>query len=149
MLMMWARSKTFLVCLYCLRGRLHQVWMVPRFGFQCFLRFAKDGINRQIELGILRSDRMGVKVLSLAALNKNEALNEIGMLFVKKHPDLTVRVVLGNTLTAAVILNQIPNDVTEMLTLSQIRFHSIQEEAPREFQHYLVHVTKYQAAKIC
>lgn len=30
----------------------------------------KKGINRQIELAILRADKMGVKVLSLAALNK-------------------------------------------------------------------------------
>jgi hypothetical protein len=34
------------------------------------LPFARDGINKQIELAILRADKMGVKVLSLAALNK-------------------------------------------------------------------------------
>ena len=37
---------------------------------QYFLPFAKDGINKQIEAAILRADKMGVKVLSLAALNK-------------------------------------------------------------------------------
>ena len=37
---------------------------------QYFLPAAKKGINHQIELAILRADRMGVKVLSLAALNK-------------------------------------------------------------------------------
>jgi len=37
---------------------------------QYFLPAAKKGINKQIELAILRADRMGVKVLSLAALNK-------------------------------------------------------------------------------
>ena len=31
-----------------------------------------------------------------------------------KHPELKVRVVHGNTLTAAVILNKIPKDVTEV-----------------------------------
>lgn len=31
-----------------------------------------------------------------------------------KHPDLKVRVVHGNTLTAAVILNEIPEDVKEV-----------------------------------
>lgn len=36
------------------------------------------------------------------------------MLFVDKHPNLKVRVVHGNTLTAAVILNEIPEDVTEV-----------------------------------
>lgn len=37
---------------------------------QYFLPFAADGINKQIEEAILRADRLGVKVISLAALNK-------------------------------------------------------------------------------
>ncbi len=45
---------------------------------------------------------------------QNEALNGGGTLFVRKHPDLRVRVVHGNTLTAAVILNEIPGDVAEV-----------------------------------
>ncbi|OAY85711.1 Protein ECERIFERUM 3, partial [Ananas comosus] len=160
MLMMWAWSKTFLVSFYTLRGAVHQIWAVPRYGFQ---------------LAILRADKMGVKVLSLAALNKNEALNGGGALFVNKHPNLKVRVVHGNTLTAAVILNEIPKDTKEvfltgatsklgraialylcrkrirvlMLTLSTERFQMIQKEAPQEYQHYLVQVTKYRAAQNC
>ncbi|EES04629.1 hypothetical protein BDA96_04G069200 [Sorghum bicolor] len=175
MLLMWCCSKTFVVSFYCLRGQLHQTWSVPRYGFQYFLPAAKKGINKQIELAILRADRMGVKVLSLAALNKNEALNGGGTLFVNKHPDLRVRVVHGNTLTAAVILNEIPSNVKEvfmtgatsklgraialylcrkkirvlMFTMSSERFVKIQREAPPEFQQYLVQVTKYQAAQNC
>ncbi|MFS8030878.1 putative NAD(P)-binding domain superfamily [Helianthus anomalus] len=175
MLMMWARSKTFLVSFYHLRGRLHQTWAVPRFGFQYFLPFASQGINKHIEDAILRADKLGVKVISLAALNKNEALNGGGTLFVKKHPNLKVRVVHGNTLTAAVILNEIHESVKEvfltgatsklgraialylcrrgvrvlMLTLSTERFQNIKEEAPANCQKNLVQVTKYQAAKNC
>ncbi|XVF47808.1 hypothetical protein PTKIN_Ptkin03bG0140700 [Pterospermum kingtungense] len=175
MLMMWTMSKTFLLTFYNLRGRLHQTWVVPRFGFQYFLPFATAGINKCIEEAILRADRMGVKVISLAALNKNEALNGGGTLFVNKHPELKVRVVHGNTLTAAVILNEIPKDVKEvfltgatsklgraialylcrkrvrvlMLTLSTERFQNIQKEAPADCQSYLVQVTKYQAAQNC
>ncbi|XWS70891.1 hypothetical protein CRYUN_Cryun03dG0088400 [Craigia yunnanensis] len=175
MLLMWAWSKTFLLTFYNLRGRLHQTWVVPRFGFQYFLPFATEGINKHIEEAILRADRMGIKVISLAALNKNEALNGGGTLFVNKHPDLKVRVVHGNTLTAAVILNEIPKDVKEvfltgatsklgraialylcrrrvrvlMLTLSTERFQNIQKEAPADCQNYLVQVTKYQAAQNC
>lgn len=100
LLAMWVWSKTFLVSFYNLRGRLHQTWVVPRCGFQVepyksesctflfppwifiylflcffpllqyFLPFATDGINKQIELAILRADKIGVKVISLAALNK-------------------------------------------------------------------------------
>ncbi|KAK1434765.1 hypothetical protein QVD17_00516 [Tagetes erecta] len=175
MLVMWVTSKTFLVSFYNLRGRLHQTWVVPRFGFQYFLPFASQGINKHIEEAILRADRLGVKVISLAALNKNEALNGGGTLFVKKHPNLKVRVVHGNTLTAAVILNEIHEDVQEvfltgatsklgraialylcrrgvrvlMLTESTERFQNIQEEAPANCRKNLVQVTKYQAAKNC
>ncbi|XP_027367642.1 very-long-chain aldehyde decarbonylase CER3-like isoform X1 [Abrus precatorius] len=175
LLAMWLWSKTFLVSFYYLRCRLHQTWVVPRCGFQYFLPFATDGINKQIEQAILRADKIGVKVISLAALNKNESLNGGGKLFVDKHPNLRVRVVHGNTLTAAVILDEIPKDVEEvfltgatsklgraialylcrkkvkvlMLTLSADRFQRIQKEAPPEYQSYLVQVTKYQAAQNC
>ncbi|CAL5049024.1 unnamed protein product [Urochloa decumbens] len=175
MVLQWFCSKTFTVSFYFLRGRLHQTWSVPRYGFQYFIPSAKKGINRQIELAILRADKMGVKVISLAALNKNEALNGGGTLFVSNHPNLRVRVVHGNTLTAAVILNEIPSNVKEvfltgatsklgraialylcrkkirvlMLTVSTERFLKIQREAPAESQHYLVQVTKYQAAQSC
>jgi hypothetical protein len=63
-------SKTFTVSFYYLRGRFHQTWTIPRYSFQYFIPPMKEGINHQIELAILRADKMGVKVLSLAALNK-------------------------------------------------------------------------------
>ncbi|CAN1228561.1 Very-long-chain aldehyde decarbonylase CER3 [Linum grandiflorum] len=174
-LAMWAKARTFTNTFYILRGKLHETWAVPRFGFQYFLPFAKEGINKRIDEAILSADRLGVKVLSLAALNKNEALNGGGTLFVNKHPDLKVRIVHGNTLTAAVILNEIGDDVEEvfltgatsklgraialylcrkkirvlMLTLSTERFQKIQKEAPVDCQSYLVQVTKYQAARNC
>ena len=34
MLAMWVWSKTFVISCYNLRGRLHQIWAVPRYGFQ-------------------------------------------------------------------------------------------------------------------
>lgn len=43
MLLMWATSKTFLISFYNLRGRLHQIWAVPRFGFQVFLHTFSTG----------------------------------------------------------------------------------------------------------
>ncbi|GAB2245967.1 hypothetical protein Droror1_Dr00001460 [Drosera rotundifolia] len=173
--MMWAWAKPFLFSFYELRGKLHHTWVVPRAGYQYFLPFATKGINKQIEHAILKADRLGVKVLSLAALNKNESLNGGGVLFVNKHPNLKVRVVHGNTLTAAVILDGLPKNVKEvfltgatsklgraialylsrrrvrvmMLTLSTERFQKIQKEAPADFQKYLVQVTKYQTAKNC
>nr|GLL29985.1 protein ECERIFERUM 3-like [Ipomoea trifida] len=34
MLIMWLNCKTFLSSFYNLRGRVHQTWVIPRFGFQ-------------------------------------------------------------------------------------------------------------------
>ena len=45
---------------------------------------------------------------------QNEALNGGGNLFVMKHPNLNIRVCHGNTLTAAVIIKEIPDHVTEV-----------------------------------
>ncbi len=72
----------------------------------CYVQWAR--INSFIERAILDADKDGVKVFGLGALNKNEALNGGGALFVEKHPNLKVRVVHGNTLTAAAVLQKIP-----------------------------------------
>lgn len=81
---------------------------------QYFLPFGLESINRHIEKAILDADAKGIKVISLAALNKNEVLNGGGLLFVKKHPNLRVRVVHGNTLTAAVIIKTLPEGTKEV-----------------------------------
>uniref|UniRef100_M1BRP0 Glossy1 protein n=1 Tax=Solanum tuberosum TaxID=4113 RepID=M1BRP0_SOLTU len=57
------------------------------------LPFAADGINRKIEKLIPRADKLGVEVISLAALSKNDAVNGDGTLVLNKHPNLTVMVV--------------------------------------------------------
>ncbi|KAL6900870.1 hypothetical protein ACP4OV_005546 [Aristida adscensionis] len=176
MLAHWAWSSTFVYSFYRLRGHLLETWLVPRYGFQILPAVRQGFINRQIEAAILAADEMGVKVLSLAALDKNEALNGGGALFVSKHPELRVRVVVhGNTLTAAAILREIPAGTPEvfltgatsklgraialylcrkgvrvmMLTASEERFRKIQEEAAAEARQCLVRVAKYQSAQHC
>jgi WAX2 C-terminal domain/Fatty acid hydroxylase superfamily len=102
------------------KHRLHhlrlETWVTPAWGFQFFFSSFHSFINSKIEQAILEADQMGVKVLGLGALNKNEALNGGGSLFVERHPDLTVRVVHGNTLTAAAVLQKIPTVDTVFLT---------------------------------
>lgn len=172
---MWAWGTVFKCWNYYLRRGHHQIWLVPRFGFMYFLPFAHRNINSLIEKAILEADKKGVKVLTLAALNKNEALNGGGNIFVTKHPNLRVRVCHGNTLTAAVIIKEIPEDVKEvfmtgatsklgraialylcrkgvrvlMLTTSRKRFEVIAAEAPADVRGNLVQVTKHQAGKNC
>ncbi|CAM6108701.1 unnamed protein product [Calypogeia fissa] len=168
-------GKAFTVDKYKLDKLSMQTWVMPRLGFQYFLKFEKPRINKLIEEAILRADAKGAQVIVLGALNKNEDLNGGGVLFVKKCPNLRIRVVHGNTLTTAVILDKLPRDVSEifltgatsklgraialylcrrqvrvlMLTSSKERFETILNEAPAEFQRFLVQVTKYQDGKDC
>ena len=142
-------------------------WVTPAWGFQFFIKSEFNHINRQIERAILQADATGTKVIGLGALNKNEALNGGGQLFVDKHPNLRVRVVHGNTLTAAAILKKIPADVKEifltgstsklgraialylsargvrvvMYTTAKDRFEKIRAEAKEEHRELLVQAT--------
>lgn len=105
-----------------------------------------------------------MRVVGLGALNKNEALNGGGKLFVETMPQLRVRVVHGNTLTAAAILRKVPAEAEEvfitgatsklgralalylsargvrvlMLTQSEARFEGIAAEAETPGQRALL-----------
>eukprot|EP00850_Spirogloea_muscicola_P018792 SM000176S03123 [mRNA] locus=s176:54048:58847:- [translate_table: standard] len=173
--LVWLFGQTFVADKYKLRDLRMQTWVIPRFGFQYFLPFEKKHINNHIEKAILDADRIGAKVFTLGALNKNEGLNGGGTLFVERHKHLRVRVVHGNTLTAAVILDKIPKDVEEvfltgatsklgraislylcrrgvrvlMLTSALDRFCAIQQAAPAECRHLLVQATSYADGKDC
>ena len=156
-----------------------ETWVTPAFAIQFFFKSQWDWINSKIEESIRAADDSGVKVIGLGALNKNEALNGGGKLFVDKfdaRPEtkLTVRVVHGNTLTAAAVIQKIPNGVKEvfvtgstsklgraislylaqyrpeiervvMYTQAYERFQTIQNELPKDKQHLLVHATKMEA----
>lgn len=173
--MSWVWGRAYTIAQYSLHGVTHQTWTLPLIGFQYFLPNAFVKINKMLEQTILEADRMGVKVITLGALNKNEAMNGGGLLFVKKLKDLKVRVCHGNTLTTAVLLHELPENVTEifltgstskigkaialylcrkhvrvlMLTASQERFDMVVNEAPKDCQQYLVRATKYQAGQNC
>lgn len=168
-------GKPFVADKHRLRKLKLQTWVTPAWGIQFFLKREYSYLNNKIEEAILTADRMGVKVIGLGALNKNEALNGGGALFVEKHKDLKVRVVHGNTLTAAAILEKIPSDVKEifltgstsklgraialylsargvkvlMYTLSKERFEKIRNEADKKVQHLLIQCTKLEEGAHC
>ncbi len=85
-----------------------ETWVTPAFGLQYFFKSQHARLNRHIASAIQAADASGVRVIGLGALNKAEALNGGGKLFVDTLPALRVRVVHGNTLTAAAILRKIP-----------------------------------------
>mmetsp|Transcript_8399 Transcript_8399/g.29457 ORF Transcript_8399/g.29457 Transcript_8399/m.29457 type:complete len:625 (+) Transcript_8399:335-2209(+) len=91
-----------------------ETWVTPAFAFQFFLKREHSFINRQIAGAIRQADARGVRVFGLGALNKAEFVNGGGVLFTKHLPDLRIRVVHGNTLTAAAILQKLPEGVREV-----------------------------------
>ncbi|MCO5609607.1 hypothetical protein L7F22_063837 [Adiantum nelumboides] len=171
----WFWGKPYVVAHYTLKGMNQQTWSMPTYGFQYFIPSLHKKLNKLLEETILEADKMGVKVLTLGALNKNEAMNGGGVLFVEKFKDLKVRVCHGNTLTTAVLLHELAKDVAEvfltgstskigkaialylcrkrvkvlMLTASADRFDAVVREAPKECKQYLVRATKYQAGQNC
>jgi hypothetical protein len=173
--MTWIFGRPFVSDKYRLPNLRTETWVIPRFGFQYFLPFEKKAINKLIEQAILEAENEGARVIGLGALNKNESLNGGGTYFVNKHNDLRIRIVHGNTLTVAVILNTIGTDVKQifltgatskigravaiylcrqgvrvmMLTASVDRYESILAEVPVEYKQNLVQVTKYQDGQYC
>ena len=168
-------GKPFVADKHRLKHLKLQTWVTPAWGFQYFVKSEFEHLNHKIEESILHADRTGIKVIGLGALNKNEALNGGGAMFVKKHPYLKVRVVHGNTLTAAAILKNIPQDVKEifltgstsklgraitlylsargvkitMYTTSNERFEKIRNEAKEEDRHLIVQATTLQEGAHC
>eukprot|EP00457_Paulinella_chromatophora_P001947 gb/GEZN01001950.1/.p1 GENE.gb/GEZN01001950.1/~~gb/GEZN01001950.1/.p1 ORF type:complete len:758 (+),score=48.66 gb/GEZN01001950.1/:221-2494(+) len=86
-----------------------EIRATPAIAIQFAFKREWNYINGSIEKAILDADKAGVKVFGLGAMNKNEALNGGGALFTKRNPNLSLRLVHGNTLTAAAVLAKIPN----------------------------------------
>ncbi|EKX35243.1 hypothetical protein GUITHDRAFT_158756 [Guillardia theta CCMP2712] len=152
-----------------------ETWVTPAFAMEFFFRSQWPRINSYIEDAIMSADAAGVKVFGLGALNKNEALNGGGSLFVKKHPDLRLRLVHGNTLTAAAVLHKIPRGVEEafvvgatsklgraislylarkgvkvtMMTQSRERFEGIRSDCPAAYRGNLKHSLSIEDGRNC
>mmetsp|Transcript_28759 Transcript_28759/g.72893 ORF Transcript_28759/g.72893 Transcript_28759/m.72893 type:complete len:697 (-) Transcript_28759:4-2094(-) len=150
-------------------GKLElQTWVTPACAIEFFFKGQWKRINSYIEDAIVKADKQGVKVFGLGALNKNEALNGGGALFVQNNPHLKMRVVHGNTLTAAAVLRKIPADTKSvfilgatsklgraislylavrgikctLLTMSKERFDKVVVDCPKQFQGNLVRTEK-------
>ncbi|KAH7444183.1 hypothetical protein KP509_02G068700 [Ceratopteris richardii] len=169
----WFWIKPYVVLHYTLHGITQQTWGIPTYGFQYLIPSLHKYLNKFIEEAILEADRIGVKVITLGALNKNEAMNGGGLLFVEKHKNLKVRVCHGNTLTTAALLHELADDVKEvfltgstskigkaialylcrkhvkvlMLTASEERYQAVVKEASNDCKKYLVRATKYEAGQ--
>lgn len=107
------------------------------------MQWQRETINSMIEEAILEADDKGIKVLSLGLLNQashhfffcglefymkraisliwyiqmiqEEGLNRNGDLFLRRHPQLKVKLVDGSSLAVAIVLNSIPKGTTQVV----------------------------------
>eukprot|EP00668_Euglena_longa_P004983 GGOE01005851.1.p1 GENE.GGOE01005851.1~~GGOE01005851.1.p1 ORF type:complete len:759 (-),score=188.25 GGOE01005851.1:447-2723(-) len=91
-------------------------WGIPRFAYQYLQGPAmQKEIARMVESAVKQADAQGMQVIGLGAFNKAEWLNGGGKEVVKNLPNLRIRVVHGNTLTAATVLHSVPPGTPEVL----------------------------------
>ncbi|GAB5360423.1 hypothetical protein AAMO2058_000626700 [Amorphochlora amoebiformis] len=83
-------------------------WAIARFAFQYVTKSYKEDIAGLIEGAVLDADSKGCQVIGLGAFNKAWWINKGGDDIVKKYPKLRIRIVHGNTLTAASVLHALP-----------------------------------------
>ncbi|OMO68804.1 Fatty acid hydroxylase [Corchorus olitorius] len=85
-----------------------QSWVVPRYTIHYLSKASQNGdLNKLIEDAILEADKKGAKV--------DEELNGNGELYIQRHPKLKTKVVDGSSLAAAIVVNSIPKETTQVL----------------------------------
>ncbi|KAK8517195.1 hypothetical protein V6N12_032392 [Hibiscus sabdariffa] len=136
----WIYGRTFVVE----RNRFDkiklQTWAIPKYKLQYRLKWQKESIENLIEEAVLEADEKGASVLSLGLMNQasflpiishymlescdnsiksnivqSEELNRYGEVYVKKYPELKVKLVDWSSLAVAVLLHSIPKGTTQLL----------------------------------
>ncbi|KAI8027491.1 Very-long-chain aldehyde decarbonylase CER1 [Camellia lanceoleosa] len=92
-----------------------QTWAIPKYNIQYWMQWQRESINSLIEDAIMEAEGRGIRVLSLGLMNQGEELNKNGELYIRRHPQLKVKVVDGSSLAVAVVLNSIPKGTTQVL----------------------------------
>ncbi|KAI3495094.1 hypothetical protein L1887_37247 [Cichorium endivia] len=92
-----------------------QTWAIPKYMIQYHNGWQRQPINGLIEEAILDAEAKRVKVFSLGLLNQGEELNRNGELFIRRNPDIKVKLVDGSSLVVAVVLNNIPRGTTQVV----------------------------------
>ncbi|KAL3537152.1 hypothetical protein ACH5RR_000518 [Cinchona calisaya] len=111
----WFYGRTFLVERNVFKNLKLQIWAIPKYSVQYFAQWQRESINALIEGAILEAEEKGIKVLSLGLLNQEEELNGNGELYIRRHPQLKVKLVDGSNLAVAIVLNSIPKGASEVV----------------------------------
>ncbi|KAL7238396.1 hypothetical protein ACSBR2_004485 [Camellia fascicularis] len=120
MMVTWIYGRTFIVERNIFKNLKLQTWAIPKYNIQYFMQWQRESINSLIEEAILDAEEKGAEVLSLGLMNQGEELNMNGELYIRRHPNLKVKVVDGSSLAVALVLNTIPKGTTQVLLTSTI-----------------------------
>ncbi|KAM3394402.1 very-long-chain aldehyde decarbonylase CER1 [Capsicum galapagoense] len=115
MIVTWIYGNTFTVERNLFKNLNLQTWAIPKYRVQYVMQWQRETINNLIEEAIMEADQKGIKVLSLGLLNQDEKLNNNGELYIKRNPQIKVKVVDGSSLAVAVVLNSIPKGTTQVV----------------------------------
>ncbi|GMP42480.1 hypothetical protein CsSME_00012216 [Camellia sinensis var. sinensis] len=91
------------------------MWPVTFWSMMYLMQWQRESINSLIEDAIMEAEGSGIRVLSLGLMNQGEELNKNGELYIRRNPQLKVKVVDGSSLAVAVVLNSIPKGTTQVL----------------------------------
>ncbi|KAA8515783.1 hypothetical protein F0562_018606 [Nyssa sinensis] len=114
MMVTWIYGRTFVVERNTFKNLKLQTWVIPKYRVQYFMQWQRESINSLIEEAILEAEVRGIKVLSLGLLNQGEELNRNGELYIRRYPQLKIKLVDGSSLAVAVVLNSIPKGTTQV-----------------------------------
>ncbi|KAK1364665.1 Protein ECERIFERUM like [Heracleum sosnowskyi] len=114
MIVTWFYGQTFVVQRNIFKTLNLQTWVIPRYTVQYTTPKQRESINCLIEEAIVKAERKGTMVLTLGLLNQGEEMNNNGELFIRRHPQLKVKLVDGSSLAVAIVLNSIPKGATQV-----------------------------------
>ncbi|CAK9178982.1 unnamed protein product [Ilex paraguariensis] len=126
------------------------LWPVTLWSMMYFMHWQKELINSLIEEAILEAEERGSKVLSLGLFNQGEELNRNGEVYLRRHPQLKVKVVDGSSLAVAVVLNSIPKGTTQVVlrgNLSKVAYSIALALSQRGLQVATLRVDEYKRLK--
>ncbi|KAH0726262.1 hypothetical protein KY284_002127 [Solanum tuberosum] len=111
----WIYGYTFVVERNLFKNLKLQTWAIPKYRIQYFMQWQRESINNMIEKAIIEADQKAIKVLSLGLLNQAKQLNSNGELYLRRYPQLKVKVVDGSSLAVAVVLNSISKGTSQVV----------------------------------
>ncbi|OMO49505.1 Fatty acid hydroxylase [Corchorus capsularis] len=120
LLLTWIHGHAFISERNAFKKLKLQSWVVPKYNMQYFSKWQRGTISKLIGEAIVDADKKGAKVLSLGLLNQNEEFSRNVELYMKKNPQLKIKVVDGSSLIAAIVLNSIPKDKTQVVLRGRI-----------------------------